>query len=157
LASAPFRPFLVERGLLVHPEHGVSITLTDCDERAEEEGAADGWDVAAKFAAGMLPAIFHPGDPALALVLAPEHVAGLRELVEGLPAAVLAAEDALGWTYQYWRGAEKRVGAASRNSADNSAAVNSSEVLPTASTASAKRLPMLVMRRRAGCQRRGAR
>lgn len=102
-----FARFLTERGLLRHPEHGVPVSLEDCRELAAEEGLADGWVVAERYAAAMLPAVFQPDDPVLALALAPEHVQRLQSLVTGLDAAVFAADDSLGWTYQFWRAGEK--------------------------------------------------
>jgi len=101
-----FVAFLDARGLLRHPD-GDPLTLDDCRDLAAEEGAADGWALAARYAARILPAAFAEDDPSVALVLAPEHEASLRRIVGGLPREVFAASDALGWTYQYWRAAEK--------------------------------------------------
>lgn len=102
-----FARFLAERSLLRHPEHGVAVTLEEAEELAAEEGFADGWSAAEAYAARMLPAVFQPNDPALALTLAPEHAQALRKLVLGLDAETFQAEDSLGWTYQFWRALEK--------------------------------------------------
>ena len=51
----------------------------------------------------MLPRIFRPGDPALAVTMAPETRQALERLVEELPTDVFTASDALGWTYQFWQ------------------------------------------------------
>ena len=102
-----FGRFLVERGLLVHPELGAAIAREELDELAADEGLADGWALVERIAAPALPAVFKPGDPALALALAPEFAKRLRDLVTALPEAVFTADDALGWTYQFWRAAEK--------------------------------------------------
>lgn len=101
-----FVAFLDARGLLRHPD-GDFVTLDDCRDLAAEEGAADGWALAARYAAHILPAAFAEDDPSVQLVVAPEHEARLRRIVGDLPAEVFAASDALGWTYQYWRAAEK--------------------------------------------------
>src|SRR5207253_2018679 len=64
-----FARFLAERGLLRHPLHNAPVTLEDCRDLAAEEGLADGWAVAERYAAAMLPAVFRIDDPVLALVL----------------------------------------------------------------------------------------
>lgn len=102
-----FARFLAERGLLRHPEHNVAITLEDCRELAAEEGLADAWAVAERYAAAMLPAVFRIDDPVLALDLDPMHTQKLNRLVTDLDAEIFQAEDSLGWTYQFWRAAEK--------------------------------------------------
>jgi hypothetical protein len=102
-----FARFLAERGLLHHPTHGVAVSLEECDELAAEEDLPDAWAVAEHYAAGMLPAVFKPEDPVLALEFAPEHAVALQALVKGLDTAVFEADDSLGWTYQFWRSAEK--------------------------------------------------
>ena len=102
-----FARFLAERGLLRHPDHGVAVTLGEAEELAAEEGFADGWAAAEAYAARMLPAVFQPTDPVLALILTPEHGQALRKLVLGVDPETFQAEDALGWTYQFWRALEK--------------------------------------------------
>jgi hypothetical protein len=102
-----FARFLAERDLLRHPIHGVAVTLEDAEELAGEEGYADGWSAAEAYAAKMLPAVFQPDDPVLALTLAPEHEQALRNLVLGLDPETFQTDDALGWTYQFWRALEK--------------------------------------------------
>jgi hypothetical protein len=102
-----FGRFLVERGLLIHPEMGVAIGRDELRELAQEEGLPDEWALVERLAAPALPAVFRPDDPVLAVALAPEFAKGLRALVVGLPEEVFAAEDSLGWTYQFWRAAEK--------------------------------------------------
>ena len=102
-----FARFLAERGLLRHPEHDVAVTLEDCRELAAEEGLADVWAVAERYSAAMLPAVFRVDDPVFALELDPVHTQKLHRLVTGLDAEVFQAEDSLGWTYQFWRAAEK--------------------------------------------------
>lgn len=102
-----FARFLAERGLLRHPEHDVPVNLEDCRELAEAEGLSDAWAVAERYSAAMLPAVFHIDDPVLALDLDPIHTQKLNQLVTVLDAEIFQAEDSLGWTYQFWRAAEK--------------------------------------------------
>jgi hypothetical protein len=102
-----FARFLAERHLLRHPEHNVLVTLEDCKEFAAEEGLADEWAAAEAYAAEMLPAVFRPEDPVLELEFSPEHQLKLRQLVLGIDAESFQADDALGWTYQFWRALEK--------------------------------------------------
>ena len=102
-----FARFLAENGLLVEPRSRVSVSLDECAELARETAAANGWQVAEAFAAGMLPQIFRPDDPALAVALAPETRQGLERLAEDLPGEVFTAGDSLGWTYQFWQADRK--------------------------------------------------
>ena len=102
-----FARFLAETGLLVEPRSRVSVTLDECAELARETGATNGWQVAEGFAAEMLPQIFRPHDPVLAVALAPETRQRLERLAEDLPAGVFTASDALGWTYQFWQADRK--------------------------------------------------
>ena len=102
-----FARFLAERDLLRHPQHDVPVTLADCRELAEEEGLPDGWAVAERYAAAMLPGVFRLDDPVLAVEFDPVHTQALNRLVTDLDASVFEAEDSLGWTYQFWRAAEK--------------------------------------------------
>lgn len=102
-----FARFLAERGLLRHPEHDVPISLEDCRELAEAEGISDAWAVAERYSAAMLPAVFHLDDPVLAVNLDPVYAQKLNHLVTGLDAEIFQTDDSLGWTYQFWRAAEK--------------------------------------------------
>jgi hypothetical protein len=102
-----FARFLLERGLL-RDEAGVPLSLTDCREEAAMGGGGDEWSVASAHAARLLPGVFPPDDPVESLTLAPEHAKALRDHLRGLDAAIFAADDSLGWTYQFWRAAEKK-------------------------------------------------
>ena len=102
-----FGRFLVERGLLVHPDLGAAISVAELRELAREEGAADEWALAEQYAAPGLPGVFRPEDPVLALPIAPEFSQRLRAVLSGLPEVVFMADDSLGWTYQFWRASEK--------------------------------------------------
>ena len=102
-----FARFLAERDLLRHPEHDVAVSLADCEELATAEGLPDRWAVAERYAAAMLPAVFLPEDPVLSLESAPEHAHRQQVLLRDLDSAIFQADDSLGWTYQFWRAAEK--------------------------------------------------
>lgn len=102
-----FGRFLAERGLLIHPELGAAISVAELRDLATEEGAADEWALAERYAAPGLPGVFKPDDPVLALPIAPEFSKRLRAALSGLPDDVFAADDSLGWTYQFWQAAEK--------------------------------------------------
>ena len=102
-----FARFLLERRLLRHPEDGGDLTLLDCREEAAALGLADEWAAAAHYTARLLPGVFPPDDPAETVSLAPEHARALRQHLLSLDAAIFAADDSLGWTYQFWRAAEK--------------------------------------------------
>ncbi|NCA89506.1 MAG: hypothetical protein EOM92_11520 [Gammaproteobacteria bacterium] len=97
-----FARFLAENGLLMHPD-GVALALDECHELAHDEGAADGWELAGRYASRMLPQIFRPDSPVLALKLAPEHQRGLERLLAGLDPDCFRASDSLGWVYQFWQ------------------------------------------------------
>jgi hypothetical protein len=101
-----FARFLAENGLLRHPD-GIPVNLQDCAELAAEEGAADGWELAARYAALMLPGIFLPDDPTSQVRFAPESRHALEKLTQDLPPAVFTADDALGWCYQFWQSKKK--------------------------------------------------
>lgn len=102
-----FARFLAENRLLIHPELSVPVTLAECQELAAEAGEKDGWALAGRFAARMLPAIFRPDDPVLAVRLAPEHQQKLEALLSRLPVEVFTADDSLGWVYQFWQAKRK--------------------------------------------------
>ena len=83
------------------------VSLEDCRELAEAEGLTDPWAMAERYAASMLPAVFRIDDPVLSIELDPLQTQKLHRLVTGLDTEVFQAEDSLGWTYQFWRAAEK--------------------------------------------------
>jgi len=98
-----FARFLAENGLLLHPQYKAPVSLAECEELAAELGEPDGWAVAARFAAEILPGIFRLDDPCVCIRLAPEGRHALEEILAGLPAEVFGADDALGWVYQFWQ------------------------------------------------------
>ena len=102
-----FARYLLENDLLISPEHGVAVSLDDCEELAPSLGLKDSWAVAARFAAKELPDIFRIDDPAGAVELAVNDRKPLITLVIGLPVEVFSASDSLGWCYQFWQ-AEKK-------------------------------------------------
>ncbi len=98
-----FARFLAENRLLLHPQYRAPVTLADCDELAADLGEPDAWAVAARFAAEILPGIFRLDDPCVRLRFAPEGRQALEQILEALPAETFAADDALGWVYQFWQ------------------------------------------------------
>jgi hypothetical protein len=103
-----FASFLEANELLIHPEFRAPVTLAECEELANDLGEPDGWAVASRFAAAILPGIFQLGDPCVQLKLAPEGRLELEKIVAGLPVEILTADDALGWVYQYWQKEKKK-------------------------------------------------
>jgi hypothetical protein len=98
-----FARFLAENNLLIHPDYHAPVTLDDCEDLAESLGEPDGWSVAARFAAAILPGIFRLDDPCVRLRLAPEGRLALESLLASLPVQVFVGDDALGWVYQFWQ------------------------------------------------------
>src|SRR5579862_3384212 len=101
-----FARFLAENNLLIHPTHGVSVSLEEVDEFAKEANV-DRWSLAGEYASHMLPQIFRPDDPLLHVTYAPEHKLGLEKLLADLPRDVFVADDSLGWSYQFWQAKRK--------------------------------------------------
>ncbi len=97
-----FARFLAETDLLIEPQSGVAITLAECQELAREQGA-DWLELASDYAERMLPQIFRSDDPVLAITLPPETRSDLEDLLKSLPRDVFAADDSLGWVYQFWQ------------------------------------------------------
>ena len=104
-----FARFLAENELLMYPDpvSPIAVTLDECEDLAADEGAANGWELAARFATRMLPQIFRIDSPVFQLTLPPEHQQKLEGLVGGLPKEVFSASDSLGWVYQFWQSKRK--------------------------------------------------
>jgi len=104
-----FARFLAENNLLMYPDPDdpVAVTLEECEDLAADEGAANGWELAARFAARMLPQIFRLDSPVFQLTLPPEHQQKLERLVADLPLEAFTASDSLGWVYQFWQAKKK--------------------------------------------------
>jgi len=110
-----FARFLAENELLMHPEYGVPVSMSDCAELAPEEGDADGWATASRYAQRMLPAVFRPGDPLLSVTFFPEGRRAMILAMEGIPKPAFSSDDGLGWSYQFWQTkAKKEVNASGR-------------------------------------------
>ncbi|MFM2057799.1 MAG: hypothetical protein RLY71_2184 [Pseudomonadota bacterium] len=103
-----FARFLSESDLLFHPD-GYPVTLADCKEEAPllMPPARSEWEVAGRYASAMLPNVFRPGSPTLVLQLPLEAEQQLEAEVGALPAEVFAADDSLGWSYQFWQAPRK--------------------------------------------------
>lgn len=112
-----FARFLAENNLLMYPDPSgpVPVSLEECEELAPDEGSANGWELAARFAGQMLPQIFRIESPVFALKLPANYQVPLEKLLAALPAEVFTASDSLGWVYQFWQ-------------ADNKERINKSEV-----------------------------
>jgi hypothetical protein len=104
-----FTRFLTENHLLITDEANgsVPITLEECEELAPELGASDGLDLACRFASRTLPGVFRRDDPVLDLPVALNDQVELRKLLAALPSDCFRADDALGWTYQFWQAQRK--------------------------------------------------
>lgn len=104
-----FARFLAENNLLMYPDpiDPVAVTLEECEDMAADEGAKNGWELASRYAARMLPQIFRPDSPVFQLILPPEHQQKLERLLADLPYEVFNASDSLGWVYQFWQAKKK--------------------------------------------------
>ena len=112
-----FARFLAENDLLMYPDPDdpVAVTLEECEDLAADEGAESGWELAARYAARMLPQVFRVDSPVFEISLPPEHQQRLETLLGDLPAAVFTASDSLGWAYQFWQSKRKDEVNASEN------------------------------------------
>jgi len=104
-----FARFLAENNLLMYPDETepVPVTLEECEDLAVDEGAKNGWELAARYAGAMLPQIFRLDSPAFTLTLPPEHQQALEKLLTDLPVETFQASDSLGWVYQFWQAKRK--------------------------------------------------
>ncbi|MFH0730575.1 MAG: N-6 DNA methylase [Pseudomonadota bacterium] len=101
-----FARYLAENHLLIEPQTGVAISLSECEELALDEGL-DPWTLASRYAQTMLPQIFRPDDPLLAISLSREYRIKLEKLLADLDASIFTASDSLGWVYQFWQNRRK--------------------------------------------------
>ena len=86
-----FARFLAENGLLIHPDHGVAVSIEDCIDLAKEQGQ-DPWALAASFAQNMLPQIFRKDDPVLSVALPTNRRTQIEKLLADLPAEDLLCD-----------------------------------------------------------------
>lgn len=101
-----FAKFLEVNGLLMHPT-GVAVSLQECEELASAENFVDKWQAASVYASKMLPAIFRPEDPIMAVEYAAEDRIKLESILEAIPDETFTADDSLGWVYQFWQSEAK--------------------------------------------------
>ena len=102
-----FARFLAENQLLMHPG-GIPVTLEECAHLATEQGRLDAWELAAEYAAEMLPGIFRTDGPGSQVQLAREDREALEDVIDDLPPEVFTSDDGLGWVYQFWQSKRKR-------------------------------------------------
>lgn len=107
-----FARFLAENGVLMANSEALGIentpvTLEECEELAADEGATNGWELAGRYASKMLPQIFRPDAPVLAVHLPPERQRRLEQILAELSPETFKASDALGWVYQFWQAKKK--------------------------------------------------
>ncbi|MBV8676890.1 MAG: hypothetical protein JO355_06930, partial [Planctomycetaceae bacterium] len=101
-----FARFLAENHLLMHP-NGVPVSLAECEELAEHEGAPNGYVLAARYASRMLPEIFRTDDVLLKIEFPVNDRLPLEKSLASLPAATFIGDDSLGWVYQFWQAKKK--------------------------------------------------
>ena len=84
------------------------MTLAECEELAAELGEPDGWAVAARFAAEILPGIFRLDDPCVRLAVGAGGSArvGGRSW-RGCRRRSSPRTTRLGWVYQFWQKEKK--------------------------------------------------
>lgn len=109
-----FARFLAENDLLMYYEdddieNAVPVTLSECDELAQELEMKNGWEVAAKLATKMLPQVFRAESPVFKVGLSPEKQRQLENLVSSIEGDVFKAFDSLGWAYQFWQNKKKEL------------------------------------------------
>ena len=109
-----FARFLAENDLLMYYEdddieNAVPVTLSECDELAEELGLKNGWEMAAKLATKMLPQVFRADSPVFKIGLSPEKQRKLENLITNIEQDVFNASDSLGWAYQFWQNKKKDI------------------------------------------------
>ncbi|WP_279489636.1 Eco57I restriction-modification methylase domain-containing protein [Aeromonas veronii] len=102
-----FARFLEQNNLLMYDAY-TPVTLDECAELLEEEpDCASAWELAGRLAAKMLPQVFRVDSPVLAVRLPINHQRTLEGLIMALSPAVFAAQDSLGWCYQFWQSKRK--------------------------------------------------
>lgn len=104
-----FARFLAENNLLMYPDPDdpVAVSLEECEDLAVEECLKNGWELASRFAARMLPQIFRPESPVFLLELPPEYQQKLEWFLAEVPGEVFHTSDSMGWVYQFWQAKKK--------------------------------------------------
>ncbi|ODM26400.1 hypothetical protein A7W90_09295 [Clostridium sp. Bc-iso-3] len=107
-----FARFLAENDLLMYYEdddieNAVPVTLSECDELAQELEMKNGWEVAAKLATKMLPQVFRADSPVFEVQLPFEKLKKLESLISDMEYDIFASSDSIGWAYQFWKNKEK--------------------------------------------------
>ncbi|MDR2353616.1 MAG: N-6 DNA methylase [Deltaproteobacteria bacterium] len=100
-----FARYLAENNLLMYPDPVTPkpITLEECEKLAPKERAANGWELASRLAAKMLPHIFNIDSPVFELPLPPDCSQKLENLLSDLPKEIFTTSDSLAWVYQSWQ------------------------------------------------------
>ena len=102
-----FARFLLRNDLLRYQGFAVAPDdLNDAEVQAEF-GARTPDELEVALATAMLPGLFDGRDPAWKFELPAETRGDLLKLLGELPPETFAADDALGWVYQYWQTARK--------------------------------------------------
>ena len=89
--------------LLLHPQFRAPVTLEDCEELAAELGEPDGWAVAARFAAEILPGSSASTIPVCAFVSRPKGAFALEEILTVCRRRCSSRTTRSGWVYQFWQ------------------------------------------------------
>ena len=97
-----FARFLEQSDLLMYDQY-TPLTIEECHEIAPDEGAKDGWELAGRLAAKMLPQVFRVDSPVFEVKLASNRIQDLEALIGKLDPQTFQASDALGWLYQFWQ------------------------------------------------------
>jgi len=101
-----FARFLIENGLLIHPEHGIGVSMEELEYEAGKS-AESPWQLAGTWACAMLPQIFRTDHPAFKLRLSDIAGRELEGLLAFLGREVFTSSDSLGWVYQFWQSKRK--------------------------------------------------
>ena len=103
-----FARFLLENNLLISPEHGVSVSLDDCEELAPVAGAERRLGRRRPLRRRRSCPRSSAPTTRRARWSCPSRTASRSsQLVTGLPVEVFTASDSLGWCYQFWQAERK--------------------------------------------------
>jgi hypothetical protein len=104
-----FARFLAENNLLMYPDPAepVAVSIQECDDLAADEGARNGWELAARFAADMLPEIFRTDSPVFHPAQRIGRLEDLDRQVDLPPEGQQQLERTLAEFYQFWQAKRK--------------------------------------------------